>query len=259
MWPFLKCVPLLHVASDRTTETSIGLFDCYSKKAIYRKAIYLHRRVFGATQDNHLLSDPQVAIMASPAHLSNVVGKCAETCCWYARHNTQSQYTVADTSPDDRFQLTAMLFRSLDRKIDGWILRLHWYTLTVNQISGGQRWTTRDSAPPAHTDRSDTWSDTHQIGVGRGGQRRRAAVPRYLVFGRREQLRHLYVALLQGSAESRSRVGNGAHFSRVLQRSAVIRCQLRCVGYYTLHCLNTAAAAAAAASSKTRSFVFYEA
>lgn len=119
-------------------------------------------------------------------------------------------------SPDDHFQLSSMLFHSLDRKIDGRISRPHSYTLSVNQISGGKRWTTGDSALTAHTDRSDT----HLIGAVAAG----VAVLRYLVVGRREPLQHLHVALMLSSAETQTRVGNYAHFSGVLQRSAVIRC-----------------------------------
>lgn len=62
---------------------------------------------------------------------------------------------LAEPSPDDHFQLCGMLFHGLDWKIDGWISRLHSYALPVNQISGGKRWTTRDSTLLAHTDRSD--------------------------------------------------------------------------------------------------------
>ena len=63
---------------------------------------------------------------------------------------------LAEQSPGDHFQLSGMLFHGLDWKIDGWISRQHSYALSVNQISGGKRWTTRDSARRAHTDRSDT-------------------------------------------------------------------------------------------------------
>jgi len=43
--------------------------------------------------------------------------------------------TLADTSPDDRFRLSAVLFRSLDRKIVSRISRQRSYALPVNQIS----------------------------------------------------------------------------------------------------------------------------